>query len=291
MEVVMEIGIGLPSVIPDTPGTLLLHWARKAELGPFSSLSTIDRVVFPNYSPLIALAGVAAITQRLRLMTSVLLAPLYQTALLAKEAASLDALSGGRLTLGLGIGGREDDYLAVGTSFHDRGKRFDDQLAEMKRIWSGERLSGEVGPIGPTPVQPAGPPLLIGGYTPIAIQRVARWGDGFLSGGRGPSQASQNYKIAEQAWVAAGRTGKPRFVAATYFALGPNGAESAARFIGSYYSYMGPAVENMVQTVPSTPEALKNAIQTFTDIGVDELLLWPTSMDLEQIDRVTDLVG
>src|SRR5437764_9861757 len=149
----MKIGIGLPATIPGTEGTRILDWAKKADSGPFSSLSILDRLIYPNYESLITLAAVAGVTQRIRLITTVLLAPLRNPALLAKQAASLDALSSGRLTLGLGIGGREDDYLAAAVSFKSRGKRFEEQLETMKHIWSGQPLGDKVGSIGPTTVQ------------------------------------------------------------------------------------------------------------------------------------------
>src|SRR5947209_2095479 len=210
----MKIGIGLPASIRGVSGNLLIDWARKADAGPFSSLGIIDRLVFPNFEPLITLAAAAGVTQRIRLMTTVLLATLRNPGMLAKQAATLDALSGGRLTLGLGVGGREDDFRAAPAEFHNRGKRFEEQITTMKRIWSGQPLSDDVGPIGPQPVQEGGPEILIGGYSPTAIKRVGRWGDGIILGGSGdPTVAHQFYSIAEESWKAEGRSGKPRFVA------------------------------------------------------------------------------
>ncbi len=168
----MKIGIGLPTNVPGTKGDVILEWARKADTGPFSSLGLIDRLVYGNYEPMIALAAAAGVTSRVRLMTSVLIAPVRDAALLAKQAASLDALSGGRLTLGLGVGRREDDYLAVSGNFHRRGRRFEEQLAVMKRVWSGEGPADSVSAMGPDPVQRGGPELLIGAYAPAAIQRA-----------------------------------------------------------------------------------------------------------------------
>src|SRR6202046_3396508 len=170
----MEVGIGLPNAVPDTGGRTLVDWARRADEAGFSALGTIGRLVYPNYEDLIARAAPAAVTSRIRLTTSVLLAPLHtNTALFAKQAASLDRISGGRLVLGLGIGGREDDFAASGLAMAGRGRRFDEQLAEMQRIWAGEGR-GDVGPIGPPPTRPGGPELILGGSTGARFPRVAR---------------------------------------------------------------------------------------------------------------------
>src|SRR5947199_6391624 len=166
----MQIGIGHPGTIPGVKGQFILDWARRADAGPFSSLGSLDRLVYPNYDALITLTAAAAVTQRIRLMTTVLLAPLYNAGVLAKQAASLDAFSGGRLTLGVGVGAREDDFRAAHTSFHDRGKRFEAQLETMKRAWSGQPLAEDIGTVGPAPVKPGGPEVLIGGDCPGCIK-------------------------------------------------------------------------------------------------------------------------
>ena len=196
----MKIGIGLPSTIPGTEGTRILDWAKKADSAAFSSLSILDRLVYPNYESLITLAAVAGVTQRIRLITTVLLAPLRNPVLLAKQAASLDALSGGRLTLGLGIGGREDDYHAAAVPFKKRGKLFDEELEILTKVWSGQPLNDTIGPIGPNPSQSKGPEILIGGYSPASIQRVGRWGNGFIAGGRDPKGTQQFFQFAQETW-------------------------------------------------------------------------------------------
>ncbi len=286
----MKIGIGLPSTSPGIRGTLNLDWAKQAEAGPFSSLGLIDRLVYPNFEPLITLAAVAGATTRIRLMTTVLLSPLHNTGVLAKQAASLDAISGGRLTLGIGVGGREDDFLAAPASFHDRGKRLDEQLELMSRIWSGQRVSDKVGPIGPASVQPGGPEILIGGGTPAAVSRRLRWGNGFISGGSPAQQADQSFRMVEDAWQKAGRAGKPRLVGCIYYALGPSAAEGLAAYLGRYYAFLGPIVQQMIQVFPTTPEAVRDTIKGFSEIGTDELILWPCIPELDQIQRLADLV-
>ena len=286
----MKIGIGLPATIPGVSGERILEWAKKADAGPFSSFGIIDRIAYSNYEALITLAAVAGATQRVRLMPSVLLAPVRNTGVLAKQAATLDAISGGRLTLGLGIGGREDDYRAAPASFNDRGKRFGEQLAQMKRIWSGQSAGEGVGPVGPPPSQAGGPEILIGGFAPAAVRRAGRLADGFLSPAP-PDATTQLYSAVEEAWKTAGRAGKPRLVCATYYALGPNTEDRGRAYVRDYYAFMGPGAENAAQGVLTTPEAIRDALQRYSDIGTDEFILWPSVTDLDQVDRLAEIVG
>ena len=287
----MRVGIGLPSLSP-VSGTVMLDWARRADAGPFSSLGMIDRLVGPNYEPLVTLAAAAAITHRIGLMTSVILAPLHNAGLLAKQAASLDALSGGRLSLGLGVGGREDDFRAAPASFADRGKRFEEQLVWMKLIWSGQPLADDVDPIGPAPVRPGGPEVLIGGGTPVAIRRVGRWADGYNAGGwtNNPTRARQMYDIAVEAWRAERRPGRPRFVGNAWFMLGPDALERAAPFIRANQAFRGPITEDLVKSVPASPQAIKDVIAAFADVGMDELILKPCLAEIDQVDRLADVL-
>ncbi len=286
----MEIGVGLPTTVHDVKGSAILAWACRADAGPFFSLGIIDRLVYGNAEPLIALAVAAGATQRVRVLASVLLAPLRSAALMAKEAASLDALSGGRLTLGLGVGSREVDFLAAGRSFSERGRRFDDQLATLKRVWAGEAMSAEVGAIGPTPAQPGGPPVLIGGFGPAAMRRVGPWGDGFIGTVVEPATAALLYGLAEVAWREAGRAGRPRFAMGLYYALGPGAAESGAAYARDYDAFDPGMAEAIASSVLTTPESIAGAIRTYGEVGVDEINFWPTSADLDQLVRLEGAV-
>ena len=287
----MKIGIGLPATIPGVKSDLILEWARKADAGPFSSLGVIDRLVYPSHEALMTLAAVASITRRVRLVTSLIQAPLRDAGLLAKQAATLDALSGGRLTLGLGVGQREDDFKLVSAPRRGRGRRFEEQLALMKRIWSGEAVGEDVGPVGPPPRQQGGPELLIGGRAPEAIRRVGRWADGYLGAQKEPATLRQYYDIVEESWRDAGRSGKPRQVGLFYFALTPDGADRTAAYLRRYYGFMGPGAEEFVGFALSSPEKLKNTIKIYSDIGMEEALLFPCADELDEVDRLADLVG
>ena len=204
----MKVGIGLPNAVRGVNRAGIVEWAQRAERAGFASLGTLDRLVYANYESLIALAAAAAVTERIELVTDILIAPLRSnTALLAKQAATIDSLSAGRLTLGLAPGGRKDDYEASGVDFTQRGRIFDQQLEEMTAVWRGERG------IGPAPRQDGRPGLLIGGRTDIAYQRAAKYADGWTIGGGTPTMISQALGKLTEAWTAAGRVGRPRTMA------------------------------------------------------------------------------
>lgn len=291
MEALMKIGIGLPSTFLNVSGSLIREWARLADEGPFSSLAVLDRLVYKDFESLTTLAVAAGETQRIRLMTAVLLAPLRNTSVLAKQAMSLDALSNGRLTLGFGIGGREDDYRAASVSFHSRGKRFEQQLELLTRLWSGQPVDEQTGPIGPAPVQPGGPEVLIGAFAPAAIGRLARWGDGYLAGGGDLQMIHECFRLAEKSWKQGGRPGKPRLVADAYYGLGPNAASRSTEYILDYHAPLGPMAELMARFVLSSPEAIRASIQAFEELGTDELVLMPCIPEIDQVQRLADCLA
>ncbi|MEV5754326.1 LLM class flavin-dependent oxidoreductase [Actinoallomurus sp. NPDC052308] len=281
----MNVGIGLPIGDPAT----LLDWARRADAGPFSTLGLLDRLVFDNPEPLIALAVLAGATSRVRVQTEVLLAPLRDTALLAKQAATLDRMTGGRLVLGLGIGGREDDHQVAGVPVSARGRRLDEQLTVLRRIWAGEPYGDEVGPIGPAPARTGGPEVLFGGFKPVALERVARCGDGFLAAAP-PSWAGGLFDTVRTFWKEYGRDGEPRIVAQVNAALGPQDVVDDARArMHAYYTFTGMA-DRMVAGMLTTPGEIRDAIAAFTDLGADEVMLYCYGLDPAQVDRLADVL-
>ncbi|MFN0074661.1 MAG: LLM class flavin-dependent oxidoreductase [Chloroflexota bacterium] len=287
----MQIGIGLPSAVAGVTGNRLVEWAATADQGPFSSLGVVDRVVQQNWEPMVTLAAAAAVTKRVRLMPTVLLLPLRGAGMLAKQAASVDALSHGRLSLGLGIGGREDDYLATPTEFRQRGAKFEHGLELMKRIWNGEPPVAGIDPVGPKPVQPGGPEIILGASSPVALQRIGRLGYAFMSGGGGPSRAKTNFDIVMEHRQAAGHPGKPRFVALSYFGIDQAAIDSTVAGLKIWYRFMGPIADTMAQSFPNTPDAIREIIKQFEETGVDELVFYSGSDDIHEMDRLSDLIG
>ena len=282
----MEIGIGLPATIPGVEGTALLEWARRADAGGFSTLGVVDRLAYPNYEPLIALTAAAAVTTRIRLTTSILLAPLRSNAaLFAKQAASLDRLSGGRLVLGLAPGGREDDYRQSGLEFDLRGAELDDLLERVTTIWRDDPP-----PVGPAPAQPGGPPLVFGGTSHAAYRRMARYGAGWIAGGGGPELFEAGADRAREVWQARGRPGAPRLLALAYFALGPGARDAADRYLHHYYAFLGPIVDQIAAGALVDASQIEDQVEAFAAAGCDELILLPCDPDPAQVDLLAETV-
>ena len=281
----MDVSIGLPNTLHHN-GPLMVDWARRAEERGFTSLSTIDRLVYPTYDTMTSLAVAAGATSRIGLLSGVLLAPLYPPVWLAKAAASLDAMSGGRLTLGLGVGGRADDFEAVGLAMSERGRRMDDALDLMHRAWAGEHVAGGELPIGPPPANGRAVKLLIGGTSDAAVRRTVRYAQGWIAGGGGPDQAAPVIDRIRTACHDAGRDGEPRFAALAYFGLGDEAASRAALL--SYYGFLGDWAKGIADSALRTPQAVRNAVRAYSDAGVTEVVLAPTLADLDQVDRVAD---
>lgn len=284
----MDIGIGLPNSVREADGRNLIEFARRADQAGFTTLATIDRVAFPSYESLVALAAAAAVTERIRLMPNVLLGPTRNPVLLAKEAASVDRLSNGRLVLGVGVGGRPDDFDAVGLDYHDRGRRWDSDLDLIHRVWAGEVVNGIQNPVGPAPTNDGRVPLMIGGSTPAAIRRTISHGIGWTAGGSPPEAMAPFAEQIRTAWKDSGRPGDPRIAALSYYSVGQE--EAAKRYITDYYAFLGDFANQMADWVPKDANAIKNTVKAFEDVGVDELLLDCTVDDPDQVDRLAEIV-
>jgi alkanesulfonate monooxygenase SsuD/methylene tetrahydromethanopterin reductase-like flavin-dependent oxidoreductase (luciferase family) len=287
----VRIGIGLPNPLLDVPGHLFTEWARRAEERGFSSLATIDRIAYPSYDSLTALTAAAAVTDRIGLLTNVLLEPVYNPVVLARVTASIDQISGGRLTLGLGVGGRYDDFALAGRPFADRGERFDADLELLHQAWAGEQVDGSRFPVGP-PTSRGRIPLLMGGQPELAAPRAVRWNAGFTIGGAPPEMAAGAIQAFNEAWRKAGGEGAPPRVAVlSYFSLGDEHTEESLHNLRTYYGFLGEWAEAVAQGASRTPEAIRERASAFEDVGVDELIFDPTVANLDQVDRLADAIA
>jgi alkanesulfonate monooxygenase SsuD/methylene tetrahydromethanopterin reductase-like flavin-dependent oxidoreductase (luciferase family) len=271
----MLVGIGLPNTIPGTDGRLLVDWARRADSGPFSTLAVLDRLAYDSVDPFCALAAAAGVTERIGLATMIAIGPLRNTALLVKQAASVDAVSGGRLTLGLAVGARLDDFELAGVEHGGRGARLSEQLATLR---DGAELGVR-----------ADLPLLVGGLTGPAFARMARYADGYAHNGGPPRAFDRAAAGARAAWSDLGRPGQPLLWGQGYFALGDEAAGDA--YLRDYYAFTGPFAERIAAGNLTSARAVKDFVRGYAEAGCDELILFPTVADAAQLDRLAEVLA
>ncbi|HEV7854668.1 MAG TPA: LLM class flavin-dependent oxidoreductase [Mycobacterium sp.] len=287
----------MPVMEPALDAPTLQAWAKAIDDGPYSSLCWGERIAFDNPEAITLLGALAAWTDRVRLVTTVVVPQLHDPVMLAKALATGDMLSGGRLTVGLGIGGRREDYEAVGADPATQTMRGMAQLvATMRRVWAGEKVTDSVLPVGPAPVQEAGPRLLVGTTGPKTVQSAAAWADGLAGTTLDLDTAKQNqlYDVARTAWAWAGKP-KPHLATSFWFAIGDADSARAQvhRHLRRYMNWI--PIEYVDAMAPSTgwagtEDQLASVLQQFDDIGTDEVHLIPTSSDVEQVRRVADVV-
>jgi alkanesulfonate monooxygenase SsuD/methylene tetrahydromethanopterin reductase-like flavin-dependent oxidoreductase (luciferase family) len=287
----MELGVGLPNIVPHLDRDLVLEWSRLADQLEFSSLSTGERLSYDNNDVFVELSMAAAVTERIRIMTSVLVLPLHTTAVVAKQAASLDLLSRGRFVLAVGSGGHVADYDATPVPFARRFSHFEEQIKQLTDLWAGKPMGDSGVPMGPLPGS-GRPTLLIGPSTPQAAKR-AHLTDGVLTFmfDDDPAPQREIYDAAVTSWSDNGREGKPRFIAGLFYALGPDGADKARDVLRRYYASFGPEqqaeVVNSIRTLDD--ERVRTAIKRFEAAGAEELVLCPLVPEIDQLQRLRDL--
>jgi alkanesulfonate monooxygenase SsuD/methylene tetrahydromethanopterin reductase-like flavin-dependent oxidoreductase (luciferase family) len=275
----MKVGIGLPAAVPGTNMATLGDWAAEAEQAGFSALGVIDRLVYDNVEPLIALSAAAARTRTVELVTTVLNIGWRRNAiLLAKQLASIEQISGGRLTAGLGLGGWPDDYVLSGAKQTGRAALWRSTLATMREVWAA-KLVGQGGPT--SRLADGRPALLFGGLVASAYRRAASEGSGWVAPLMGLPLLHQGVAEVRKAWSEAGRTGEPRIVTGRYFGLGANADAVADEYIRHYYGaeYFPAAWADTLTTV----EHLSTELDALRAAGTTDLVLYPTSGDLRQV--------
>ncbi|MDX1649738.1 MAG: LLM class flavin-dependent oxidoreductase [Myxococcota bacterium] len=283
-------------MVPGLDRDDVLGWCRRIDAAPFSSVAAGERVCFPNPDWLALLSAAAVLTTRPRVATTVVVLPMHRTVPLAKQLATLDVLSGGRLSVGVGAGARDEDYAACGAVRPPRPlSHIEAQVAEMRRVWAGEHcVPGALRPVEPAPVAPGGPEILAGSLSERAIRRVARVADGITghSFAPDPEEMTRSFATAREAWREAGRPRPPRLVTAFWYALGPRAREQLDAYLHRYLRFLGEdAARALAARVRvDAPAALRAALREAEDAGADEALLIPTTRDPEDVDRVADLV-
>ena len=262
---------------------MLLEWAERADAAGFASLGVLDRVAYGGLDPLVSLAAAAPVAPRPRLVTMVVIGPLRPAAILAKQAASVHSVSGERLSLGVAVGARREDYAVARVAHRGRGRRFASQLREIRRHW--EEASAVPG------AARSRPEVLVGGLTGEAFGRMARYADGYVHGGGPPRAFASAASRAWSAWRDLERSGSPRLWGQAYFALGPGTADAGAAYLRDYYAFTGPFAEKVAAANLTSPRAVVDLIRGYEDAGCEDLVLLPTVAGIDQVERLAEVLS
>jgi alkanesulfonate monooxygenase SsuD/methylene tetrahydromethanopterin reductase-like flavin-dependent oxidoreductase (luciferase family) len=291
----MKIGICLPYMKAGLTRDDYMAWFRRVDQGPFHSISCGERVHGPSYDMRVILSAAAAVTTRVEITPTLYVLPMHSAARVAKEVATLDILSGGRLKkMVVGYGGREKDYQAVRASFKGRYGRMDTQVAELRQVWAQHELVDGAGAIGPAPTQPGGPAILAGAMGPKSIARCAAWADGLYAwSGNGESKELQNtFAMADAAWERAGRASKPYRLGGFWYTLAEDGQQKLYDYVYDYLAIAGPEIATMMakSVHRSSANAIAAALDNAEAAGCEEVFMVPATAELAEIDSLVDLL-
>ena len=288
----------LPVTEPGWTRATVLEWARRIDQGPFSSLALGERNAFPAPEIGALMGACAALTERVRIVASIAVVTMHDPVQQAKQYATIDLISGGRLVLGVGTGGRVEDYRAIGADLaRKRLAVLEESVSIMRRVWAGEQVvEGVLRPVEPFPVQEGGPPILAGVLGPKGMASAARWADG-ISGmamsARG-QEARAAFDLAERRWREAGREDQPILNTATWFALGEGDAPRVQvhAHLHRYFNWMPELREALARNCGFAGDAagFADMLKAMEDAGADELQLIPTSIDPDEVDRVAEVL-
>ncbi len=290
----MEVGVGLPTNLRGTNKDLVLRWAAAAESAGFASLCMGERLTYSGYDWVLALTAAAAVTSRIRLLSNVIILPIHPPGVVAKQALSLDDFSGGRFSLGVGLGTPLDDYDVAPSPREGRGRRFEESLQTIRELFRGEPLVPGTRAIGPAPVRAGGPEILLGSNGPKALRRAGRFADGAVtwSFGADPEEVRRMRAVVDESWRENGRAGRPRFVCGCYYSAGPNAREDLAAYFHEYYPKVLPGqVEQLLGAVRTvTPEAIRDTVRQMEDVGCDEFIFVPVKPDIVHLEGLAKIV-
>ena len=288
-----NIGLAWVNPAPLTKPENVVNFAKKCEAMGCHSMWTIDRIVYDNLEPLTVLAAAAGATQKIRLGTSVLLANLRHPSHVAKIISTLDFISNGRLTVGLGFGSRENDYKAVEIPFEHRGSRAVEQVQLMKRLWTednvihkGRFYNVENLTVGPKPIQKPHPPIWTGGSADVALKRAGTWADGFICGSSAiPDFPATWEKISGYATAAGRDPNKINKAGLTFMAIDDDqnkAVKTVEDYVMRYYGRLRVDVANT--SLVGAPSAIIDRIGAFLSKGLDTLIIGLADPDPRQLD-------
>ena len=290
----MKIGLCFPYSQDDLTRELMLEWFRRVDEGPFSAISCGERIVGSGVDMMALLAAAAAVTSRVEIVPTLYVLPMHPAIKVAKHAATLDLISGGRTTITVGVGGRDQDYRCMEKERVRPHAKMEEQVGQIRRIWAGEAPFEGAAPVGPMPVQPGGPQILAGVMGPKAIARAAKWADGVYSwSGNGvASEMKQQQERVVAAWQDAGRETAPRRVGGFWYSLAPDADQKLKAYVRKYLAFMGEAPAKAISRMVdrSSPDAVSASLDAYEELGVEECWLNSATAELSEIDGLLEVL-
>jgi alkanesulfonate monooxygenase SsuD/methylene tetrahydromethanopterin reductase-like flavin-dependent oxidoreductase (luciferase family) len=290
----MEVGVALPQMTTGLDRSTVEAWCAGIDAGPFSSVSAGERITFHNLEGITLCAAAAALTRRARVLINVAVLPWHAPAMIAKQLATIDVLSGGRVEVAVGIGGREQDFVALGSPVAGRHQRLDDAVAEVRRLWAGGPAADGAA-VGPTPARPGGLPLLASAMGPKGLARAASWADG-ISGFTllgDAADCDRLFRGAEKAWQEAGRTHRPKLITGSFVCLGADADSTLRSFAYDYLEVFSPELARSIAGALTlhTPQRLVELLDDMAAVGCDEFIVVPATADPAMLDELADVVA
>lgn len=293
----IKIGMSIPSTVADVDIATLRQWIAAIDQGPFSRLATGERIASPFLDLQCVLSAAAVLTERVPIQSLIAVTPYHEEVLVAKQAATIDVLSSGRFTLGVGVGMREYDYALMNKQAHFKSRlaRLDKQIKTIKDIWSGDFEFPDAPKIGPAPIQAGGPKIFSSSLGPKSMARAVQWADG-LAGFNLTGDMAELKKIYQRflsLWQDSGRKGKPWMQVALWFSLGDQAETQLKDFAMDYMKIFGDDYAKKTANLCwlNSNEHIKQAIEQLEAIGYDEVILTPTTGDITELDRACELVA
>ena len=287
----MKIGMTLPVMEPDLSRRDLEDWTLRVDSGPWSHIALGERILFPNPEFISTLSAVAAWTKRVEIIATISVLTMHNPILSAKQFATIDMISEGRFTLGVGVGGREEDYNAIGSTWSDRRwATLSDRVKTMQSVWSKEYHPS----LGPTPFSMNGPQILAGAVGPKAMEMSAHFADGLagFSFNADIEEIKDSFNRVQKAFKEKNKS--PRLVTSFWFGLGESARPDIQIHLERYLSWMGDDLAgDLAKTAgfSGSQSDLNDFLLLVKAAGATDVILVPTSKNIEQLILAEEVIA
>ena len=287
----MKIGMTLPVMETDLTRKDLEKWTKKIDTGPWSHIALGERILFPNPEFISTLSAVSAWTNRVEIIATVSILTMHNPILSAKQFATIDMLAEGRFTLGVGVGGREEDYTAINSNWSDRRwATLAKNVKTMQSVWSKDYHKE----MGPNTFSKAGPQILAGAVGPKAMSMSADFAMGLagFSFNADLKEINDSFNRVKEAFSQ--KKISPRLITSFWFGLGDTGRDDIKTHLTRYLGWMGKDLAKNLSEIAGfsgNQNDLYNFLVEIKELGATDALLVPTSKDISQLSMAEEVVS